>query len=210
MSGIVTVPDLAVLRNRGIPVKVHVLDDDGNRTFDSSGEAITAEAFVRFTNNVLADLTEPDQYGSLDGWEAAIEDNPALAIPNTLAVCWDVTRRRAGDLMLDNVLDDYATAVGGAFAMANGVPPDSVVKVLVAGIAAATTRTKMIVEGVEKEMAERDKANQTPPPSETPTESVVPPETTPTVPPEPPTPTTSVNGGVPGSDSALTLTISGV
>lgn len=208
MSGIVTVPDLAVLRNRGIPVKVHVLDDDGNRTFDSTGEAITTEAFVRFTNNVLADLTEKDQYGSLDGWEAAIEDNAPLAIPNTLAVCWDVTRRRAGDLMLDNVLDDYATAIGGAFAMANGVPPDSVVKVLVAGLAAATTRTKMIAEGMDKELAAMDKSTSLP--SETPAESVVPPATIPTVPSAQPLPTTSVNGGVLGSDSVPTLTTSGI
>jgi hypothetical protein len=207
MSGTITVPDLSVLRNRGIPVKVHVLDDEKKRTFDAAGEPVTTSVFVRFTNNVLADLTEKDMYGSLDGWEAAIEDNPALAIPNTLALCWDVTRRVAGDMMLDNVLDDYATAVGAAFAMANGVPPDSVVKVLVAGLAAATTRTKMIVDEVEKEMARMSPESS---PPETPPVGVVPPVTTPTDPPAQQTPTTSVNGGVLGSDSVPTLTTSGV
>jgi hypothetical protein len=207
MSGIVTVPDLAVLRNRGIPVKVHVLDEANHRTFDAAGEAITTDAYVRFTNNVLADITEPEQYGSLDGWEEAIADNSALAIPSTLALCWEVSRRVAGDMMLDGCLDDYATAIGGAFAMANGVPPDSVVKVLVAGLAAATTRTELIAAEVEKAMEDPPK----PPPlpvSETTSPSVVPPETIPIAPPVP-APSTSVNGGVRGSDSEPILTTSG-
>lgn len=210
MSGLVPVTDLSVLRNRGVPVRVHVLDDAGQRTYNEQNEPVTVPAFVRFTNNVLADLCEPTMYGSMDGWEEAVDENTALAIPTTLGVCWGVERRVAGEMMLDNVLDDYATAIGGAFAMANGVPPDSVVKILAAGMTAASDKVKAIVKGVTAFEEEVNKNSLTLLPAETPNDESAPPVTTPIGLPVPGPVTTLPTGGDVGSGSDATPIASGI
>lgn len=152
----------AVLRNRGVPIRLHRLERDAvserwRRVYTEAGEPEFDEHWVQMTNAVLADLVDPvNGWGSLDSWQKALRADPHEALQHTLALCLDWWKampdgveepdsRRAGVAMVDAELESYSAAIGAAFMLANGVRPERVGEVLAAGIAsAAELRGKMM------------------------------------------------------------------
>lgn len=178
----VRVPGPQVLRNRGIPVKVHrlVLDGAGDpvrpyqREFDGTGEnaeLLTDEVWVQLTNAVLADFEDDEiGWGSLDNWQAALVETPYKALVRTFALALGYhvpgmstpggspvpDLRRAGTLMLDGLTDDYATVIGAAFALANGVSPERVGELLRAGVRNAAELRPLIDAEVQKMLEDEE------------------------------------------------------
>lgn len=152
MTDVVTTPPIAVLKARGVPVKLHVLERNAEgrwvRTFGEAGDPVLEDRYVQMTNAVLADIESPlNGWGSADAWRDALQATPRDAMQRTLALCldwWAVTigmeepdSRRAGVAMLDAESDAYASAVGAAYMLANGVVPERVGEVMAAGIKSA-------------------------------------------------------------------------
>lgn len=145
-------PPPAVLKSRGVPIKVHVLakndEDRWVRSMDGD-EPVIDTVYVQMTNAVLTDLTDPlVGYGSLDLWQHALSNDTYRALQNTLAMCLDwwivlpggqesPDGRRAGRAMIDGEVDSYSSAIGAAFMLANGVRPERVGEVMAAGITSA-------------------------------------------------------------------------
>lgn len=152
----------AVLRNRGVPIRLHRLERDPaterwRRVHAESGEPEFEDHHVQMTNAVLSDVVDPiNGWGSLDAWQKALRADPHDTLQHTLALCLDWWKvlpdgaeepdaRRAGVAMVDAELESYSAAIGAAFMLANGVRPERVGEVLAAGIAsAAELRGKMM------------------------------------------------------------------
>lgn len=148
-----------VLANKGVPVEVYVLKrEDGEVMWPprpalrADESKVTEERFVRLDNLAIADLE--DAYDGLDAWQAGLRRKPFATIIKTLEVAWaeefesypEALRRKVvGTMLLDAKIDDYATAIGGAFMLANGVEPDAVGKALKQGVAASQkTQAKLL------------------------------------------------------------------
>lgn len=125
----------AILRNKGVPVDVADVDGD-KRVLGEDESAHVVQAHVRFDANAMADLEEA--YGSLDGFDDAVQKTPTTCIRRALSIVWHVSPKTAGLMMLDGRQEDYATAIAVALAMANGVDPQSASDMLAAGMGAAS------------------------------------------------------------------------
>lgn len=154
-----------VLKNRGVPVRVHVLEQDAAgrwaRSYEADGQTpVTEQVWIQLTNDVLASIEE--HWGSLDEWQKASQTKPFLSIGATLAICFDWWKdstsgeelpdgRRGGRAMLDGSLEVYTSAVGAAFMLANGIAPDRVGKALTDGLAATQkARARLVDETMTK------------------------------------------------------------
>jgi hypothetical protein len=150
-----TRPSAAVLRNRGVPVRVHATQvapggdlDTGPRwervmTSENEDAAPVYETLhVRFTTLDLAEIEE--KWGGIEDWNKALNgDRPNVTVIDTFAILWHMPRERAGIAMLDAALDEYAAALGGAFLLANGGEVDAVVRVLASRITVTGTKRKI-------------------------------------------------------------------
>ena len=161
-----TDPSPAVLHNRGVPVKVHRVEagsglDRWDRVFDDNDGPVLDQLFVHFTALSMSDLEE--RYGDLDGWQKALEDAPYRALVDTFAIVWEVDRRQAGKMLLDDSVDDYAAAIGAAFMLAQGAEPDAVVRVLRAGVKSARAQKSTALANALKEAEASGDDTQTSP-----------------------------------------------
>lgn len=156
----------AVLRNKGIPVDVLVLDG-GEPVLDGDVPR-TEKAWVRFDANAMADLEEA--YGSLDAFDAVLLRTPTGAIRRALASAWDCTPREAGQRMIIGHQDEYATAIAVAMALANGVDPQQASDLLENGVTATaeakTKRTRIVAKLIAEGTAESPGTNGSEPGSE--------------------------------------------
>jgi hypothetical protein len=140
----------AVLKHRGVPVRFHalVLGEDGApvrpvaRRFDGDGdsaEPVFEERWLQFTSSVLVDFENPSiGWADLDAWEDALGKSPVPSIVRTIALALELwvpgmstpdgypvpDLRRAGTMILDGELDDYAAAIGCAFMLSQGIAPE--------------------------------------------------------------------------------------
>lgn len=155
----------SVLKNKGIPVPVHALETgpDGNpalpyrRLVTQAGDPVEVEMWVRLTNLGLADLEE--KWGGLQQWQEALASKPFSTLLDTLAIVWEEPRRAAGLRMIDGGTDDYSTAIGAAFMLANGVPPERVGEVIARGVrASAAERARLLDEGLREILADDGEA----------------------------------------------------
>lgn len=180
-------PNAQVLKNRGVPVILHVLagdDEPGGparpykRTFtsdDESAEPILCTRWVQFTNSVIADIEDTEMgWGDQDGWQDALSKQPFLTLCKTLAISFEwwvpeqvnatggpvPDQRRAGKAMLDGQIDTYATALGGAYSLSQGVTPEQAGEIMRAGIKSAAELRPLIASEVEKMIAEEEAAIQ--------------------------------------------------
>jgi hypothetical protein len=139
-----------VLRNKGVPIEAAVITN-GERTFNGD-DLVVETRYVRFGNNEIADLE--DAFGDMEGFSEATAKTPSRAVRGALACAWGVEPRVAGLMMLDGRLNDYATAVSTALAIANGVDPTQAAELLRVGVKAADkmseARTAMIAETIAK------------------------------------------------------------
>lgn len=151
----------AVLRNKGIHVTIRETEkgEDGQWTVkrDAEGEPVTTGAWIRFDGNALADLEEA--YGDLQSFQIASGMNPHSTVRRTLSLVlgWDDDHprgptgrpdgsgkacdgcRRAGLAMREGT-GEYSIAIGAALAMANGLDPTQVVRLIEQGERAERTR----------------------------------------------------------------------
>lgn len=148
-------PSAAVLKNKGIPAKVHKVTASPDltrweRVYDpDSAEPVLEMVYIQFTNLALSDIEE--RFGSMDDWEAALGSTPYKALVDTLSIVWEVDRRQAGKMMLDDGVDDYSSAIGAAFMLSQGSEVDAVVRVLESGVKAAKDlRARLLAEGMEQ------------------------------------------------------------
>ena len=128
-----------VLRNRGIPVVLAVLDTNG----EQSG---TETIYVRFTMNTLADIEE--RWGSTLNWQVAVAEKPVTTTRATLALALGYIGTAGefelGRRMLTAQNSAYGAAIGGAWALANGVDPFALAESLNAALAPDATAEEIL------------------------------------------------------------------
>jgi hypothetical protein len=64
-----------------------------------------------------------DTFWGLEAWQASMNDRPFYTVRLTMGLALGIPDRDAGQRMIEERLPDYFTAVGAAFAIANGVDP---------------------------------------------------------------------------------------
>lgn len=121
-----------VLKNKGIPVEIAVLEkaEDGTfrRRFNEEGECEKETVHIRFTHNVIADLEE--RYGDLETWQRMQEVKPSSTARDTMALCLRKDKHYVGEAMLEGSLMDYQNAIAMAWSVCNGVDPTTASKLL--------------------------------------------------------------------------------
>lgn len=163
----------------------------------------------------LATAEEQDEgfnVDSMDLWQQALSDRPATTFLETYGLIWECTNQEAAALLVDTSADDYATALAGAYALAQGAGADAVVRLLKTGVSSAQRLKDSVREAVdaevvkmEEEEAEALRKASEPPESETPANvpaAAVSTPTSPVVLPEQPSDTYSERGQA--SDVLLT------
>lgn len=210
----------AVLKNRGVPMTVHVVvrDGDGNptaeRALDDADQFVMEPAprYIRFDNNILSDVEDPELgWGSIDDWEEALSTAPFRTVRATLALCWgfnpqDREALRVVGAICPDATEEVGTLIGAAYMLANGMDPQLVgeaIRQSEIGLAktAAATRERLAAALVEATTEAEETVDSLTLPSEpTPTAH------------EPPVSdaTRGTSGSVDGSSSGAILTSSGV
>ena len=145
----------AVLKNKGVPVKIAVLREEGGRwlpIFDADGEQETEEFHVRFTHNTIADIEE--LWDGLQDWQEAMETKPVSTLRRTFALLLVESVDRAGLRLLEGRLGDYTSAIGVAWAIANGVDPTVASRLIAQAEAATDSQIILLNEELEKAVME--------------------------------------------------------
>ena len=142
-----------VLKNKGVPVKFYKTKKAENgldvweREYDEVGEPIVVDSFVRFNNNVIADIEV--HWGSLEEWQERIEKQPVHTLRQTLAFA---TRRHSSDIgeaMLDGEVLGYSNVIGTAWAIANGVDPIMASRMLKQSAELAEEQKRLLNEAMD-------------------------------------------------------------
>lgn len=162
----------AVLRNKGVCITInetHQVDGVWEVVRDEEGLPRTTTAWVRFDGNTLADLEEA--YGDLKLYQEATGSNPFKTIRRTLSVVfgWDDLHtpgdssgklcsgcRRAGLTMREGGVSEYSTAIGASMALANGLDPTHVVKLIEQGVKAQAEAEKARDAALEEMLADEE------------------------------------------------------
>lgn len=147
-----------VLRNKGVPIELYRLDEDGKVVVGEEGEAKRETVWVRFDANAIVDLEDAFDgyvgreevpyvgadgrpvdgrftvvqrpYYGTDGLEKAMEERPIRTLRTVLAIALGSTEKRVGAAMLPEMIPAYQTAFTAAWSMAQGVSPEAVGKLL--------------------------------------------------------------------------------
>lgn len=147
-----------VLRNRGVPVPVYALADNGEPVVDADGVPVTTERHVRFTANSLADLEVAfASYTANDGTvhvgddaiAKASEERRAGTMRRVFAIVWGLDEATVGRMLVTEQLLFYTAAVNTALALANGVDPTLAAEMVRLGIAAAEQQERQWATLVE-------------------------------------------------------------
>lgn len=133
----------------------------------------------------------------MDEWEESLSTDPNLTLLDTYALLWETTRQEAGKLLVDDHVDEYATALAGAVLLANGGGADAVVRLLKQGVSSSKRLRAEVAAAAEKALTELEEAEAADDAPATPTPLSLPPE---------PSPQPSLSDG---AESAETLTSSG-
>lgn len=136
--GIVTIPDIDVLRSRGVMVRVNSLDEAGNRVLGSDGSPVLVNEYFYFTNWSVAGLESPAPmgFGSLEEWQESMTKTPNRTTMKTVALMRDKTVlstsgdevpdiRWAANLLIDGEMSSYGLALSTAMMLAQGVSPEA-------------------------------------------------------------------------------------
>jgi hypothetical protein len=144
-----------VLKNKGVPTKFYKTKkvegglDLWEREYDDVGEPIIVESFVRFNNNIIADIEV--HWGSLEDWQDKLEKQPVHTLRQTLAFA---TRRHnvdIGEAMLDGEVLGYSNVIGTAWAIANGVDPIMASRMLKQSAELAVEQKRMLNEAMSQQ-----------------------------------------------------------
>ena len=133
----------AVLRNKGVPVKVamvrplnEIAPDAGpwERLKGDDGHPLTDVLYVRFDGNQLVDLE--DEFGTVDGIAEMLRERTFRTVRNVLATAWGMPPKKVGVMMLEGEWVNYSTAIGAGIALANGVDPQQAAEIVRVGCTA--------------------------------------------------------------------------
>lgn len=141
----------AVLKNKGVPVSVAKLHEEGAswvRVFDEAGEQELEDAHIRFTHNVIADIEE--LWDGLPEWQMALETKPVSTLRRTMGLLLNEPVDKAGLRMVEGNLTEYTNAVGVAWALANGVDPTVASRLLAQSVIVADSQ----IETLNNQIAE--------------------------------------------------------
>lgn len=159
-----------VLKNKGIPVKAYVIEQDPStgawfrqdKGTEEEPEFTVADFWIRFDNNAIADLE--DEFGSLDGFEKAMEERPNIGIRAAFAAIlgFDLNgregKRAAGLKVIEGEQGNYATALGVALGIANGVDPTDAARMLESGLVAVKEMMVKRDQTIRDALAAQEKA----------------------------------------------------
>lgn len=172
----------AVLRNKGVRVAIRetVQGEGGSWSvlLEDDGEPVMTHAWIRFDGNALADLEEG--YGDLQSFQIASGMNPHSTVRQTLSLVmgWDDDHprdpttgrlgsgrecpgcRRAGLAMREGT-GEYSIAIGAALAMANGLDPTNVARLIEQGEKAERTREEARDQALEELLASAEDSTST-------------------------------------------------
>lgn len=143
--------------------------EPSTQVLDDDGQPIVEEVWVRFTANTLAEIEE--RFGTLQEFQKASQEKAFTSVRAALAFalgyCEDhpnpveretlyhLGETRAGLAMVDGKINDYATAVGAAMSIANGVDPTHVARMVEQGVRAAAEAVAEMNESVAKQLDEQ-------------------------------------------------------
>lgn len=131
----------AILRNKGVPIKLHVLDDDGQRVYNN-GKPVFEETNFRLTNWHIAEIE--DRIGGRDAFQQKLEESNRKLVVDLLALALDRFPPDIGMAMIDGDFPIYEAAIAAGLAINQGLPLDVVGNFLAAGNAAATEMRKQL------------------------------------------------------------------
>lgn len=109
------------LRNRGVPVKLAVLGDDGKPTFDDVGEPILEEVYLQFDMAIMADVEA--KFGSTAAFMATLDEVPYQTIQAIMAILLECDERTASRRILVQELPTVTAAIMVALALSQGLDP---------------------------------------------------------------------------------------
>lgn len=176
----------AVLKHRGVPLRFHVLavGEDGApvvpyaRAYDGEGEDATPryeDRWLQFSSSVLVDLENPAVgWADLDAWEDNLQARPVSTIVRTIALALEMwvpgahtadgypvpDLRRAGTMILDGEIDDYASAIGCAFMLSQGIAPERAGEALRVQVKAAKDLRPLVNTELQRMLAEEEAAQE--------------------------------------------------
>lgn len=128
----VTKISAAVLRNKGVPIKLHVIED-GDRKY-VNGKPVFEETHFRLTNWHIAEIEE--QIGGREEFTAKLEESNRKVVVDMLAIALDRSPREVGLAMIDGDFPMYEAAIAAGLAINQGIPLNSVGNFLAVGKAA--------------------------------------------------------------------------
>jgi hypothetical protein len=174
-----------VLRNKGVPVHMIKVDAEGihvtkhmvdEESMEEYEEPVIEIAYLRITNNVLADLEEI--YGSTEKFEQAIDEHPANAIRTVYGLAFDgsALSQLAFSRIPPQGMPEAAVAVTTAFGLASGMDPQQAVTLHRKGLELARMAQERLQIAIAKALDEAlveenpsPEASPTSPPSSEPT-----------------------------------------
>lgn len=133
----------AILRNKGVPVKLHVLDDNGERLYNN-GKPVFEEVHFRLTNWHIAEIE--DRIGGREEFQRKLEESNRKLVVDMLALALDRFPPDVGMAMIDGEFPVYEAAIAAGLAINQGMPLDAVGNFLAAGHAAVDEMKKQLDE----------------------------------------------------------------
>ena len=148
-----------VLKNKGVACKVAKVKqipgtEEYEREFDDAGNVVIDSVFVRFSNNIIADIEE--HWGGLEAWQESLEKMPVSTVRQTLSFALKISNVAAGESMLDGEITNYSNVIGVAWAIANGVDPSAASRLLEQSVALADNQKKMLNDAIVKQVKIQD------------------------------------------------------
>ncbi len=150
----------AVLKNKGVPVSLAALREEGGKwvpIYDAEGVQETEEFHVRFTHNVIADVEE--LWEGLAEWQEGMELKPVSTLRRTFALLLVESVEKAGMRLLEGRLSDYSSAIGVAWAIANGVDPTVASRLLAQAVTVTEEQIKALNENLAEAVEEIEEAS---------------------------------------------------
>lgn len=137
----------------------------------AGGGDLIEQVGIRFDANVLSEME--DAWGSMQGWMGMSQRKPVKTARDTIAIALGREPKAVGVAMLDSEGHRYTVALGSAFAIANGVDPQTAVTAVEKAVAAYIDPTTRIVQtsDIPSGTGSPDGSDPAPPGSDAPTTS---------------------------------------
>jgi len=142
-----------VLRNKGVPVSLAALrEEDGTWVpiYDAEGVQETEEFWVKFTHNIIADIEE--LWEGLAEWQESMDTKPVSTLRRTFGLLLEESLDKAGMRLVEGHLSDYSSAIGVAWAIANGVDPTVASRLLAQAEVASAQQVTLLNEELDTAM----------------------------------------------------------